>query len=219
MSTDASDDVIGIYQRHAATFDEQRSRSLFEAPWLDAFTDALPGPKVLDLGCGTGVPMAAALIEGGCAVTGIDGAAAMIDRARRRFPRARWQVADMRHLPPLGRFDGVIAWHSFFHLPPDDQPAMIARFGALLNPGGAVLFTSGTEHGHAMGQLGGEPLYHGSLDSAAYRDLLARAGLTVLRHVERDPDCGGATVWLAVRDADPAPPDENAPGRAAQPCR
>lgn len=108
----------------------------------------------------------------------------------------------MRKLPPLGRFHGLIAWHSFFHLKPEDQRPMFEVFGRHSRPGAALMFTSGTTHGGAIGTFAGQPLYHGSLDSDEYRRLLHSSGFEVIRHIENDPACGGATVWLAKKVLD-----------------
>ena len=66
--------------------------------------------------------------------------------------------------------------------------------------GAALMFTSGTAHGEAIGSFAGGPLYHASLDAEEYRALLARNGFILLRHVGNDPACGGATIWLARRE-------------------
>ena len=55
----------------------------------------------------------------------------------------------------------------------------------------------GAEAGEAIGSWQGEPLYHGSLDTAEYRALLEADGFEVLEHVVGDPGCGHATIWLA----------------------
>ncbi|WP_428249159.1 hypothetical protein [Ferrovibrio sp.] len=52
-------------------------------------------------------------------------------------------------------------------------------------------------HGEAIGSFEGEPLYHGSLDAAEYRSLLAAQGFEVVSHVVQDPTCGRHTIWLA----------------------
>jgi len=189
--------IAGIYDRNAGEWLRLRGRRLIERHWLAAFLRALPGDRVLDLGCGTGVPMAAALIARGCRVTGVDAAPGMVRRARARFREGRWLVADMRALPALGRFDGILAWHSFFHLPAEDQARMVRTFRRHAAPGAVVMFTSGTECGEAIGRLGGEALYHASLATGDYRALLAAQGFRLLRHVEQDRRCGGATVWMA----------------------
>ncbi|WP_336097262.1 class I SAM-dependent DNA methyltransferase [Roseovarius sp. CH_XMU1461] len=195
----ASERVVGLYDDHTALWRALRSGDLIETRWLDRFVEIArqAGPELLDLGCGTGEPIGRYLIERGFRVTGVDGAAAQIETARLTFPDQVWIKADMRDLPELGKFDGVLAWHSLFHLRPEDQRPLLARLGALCRPGAALMFTSGTSEGEEIGEFAGQPLYHGSLDRAEYRARLERAGFEVIAHQESDPACGGATVWLA----------------------
>ena len=191
-------EVTETYDKIAAWFDGARSRTLIERPYLDELTGALrPGAAILDLGCGVGEPIMRYLVERGFAVTGVDASAAMIAIARPRFPGTPLLVGDMRRLDLGRRFGAVIAWHSFFHLPHDDQRAMFAVFAEHLEPGGLLMFTSGDEHGEVWSENGGEALYHASLDAGEYRRLLAAHGFALLRHAANDAACGGATVWLA----------------------
>lgn len=192
------DAVIGLYQRHAARFDTLRGRQLQEAVWLGRFLAPMrPGASVLDIGCGSGEPIARHLIEQGCAVTGIDSSPALIALCRERFPDRDWIVADMRRLSLGRRFDGLIAWDSFFHLGFDAQRAMMPVFRAHAAPGAVLMFTSGPRHGEAIGEFEGEPLYHASLAETEYRALLDENGFDVIAHVADDPSCGGHTIWLA----------------------
>ncbi|RYE72982.1 MAG: class I SAM-dependent methyltransferase, partial [Hyphomicrobiales bacterium] len=130
-----------------------------------------------------------------------DSSAPLIALCRERFPQQDWLVADMRELALGRRFDGLIAWDSFFHLTPDDQRRMFPLFRQHTREGAALLFTSGPGHGEAIGSFEGEPLYHGSLDPAEYRARLDTNGFAVVEHVVEDPDCGGHTIWLAQRPA------------------
>lgn len=205
LSHPAADTVIPLYQDHAATFVARRGRALIEHAWLSRFLALLPATaaKVLDIGCGNGVPMARHLIQAGCRITGVDTSPPLLASARTTFPDHTWLAQDMRRLDLSDQFHGLLAWHSFFHLKPADQRPMFATFQRLAAPGAALMFTSGTHLGEAIGDLAGQPLYHGSLDCLEYQDLLAQHGFTVLRHVECDPDCGGATVWLARQSGMP----------------
>lgn len=190
--------IIEIYQRHALAFDGARGKSLLERPWLERFAALLPaGSAILDIGCGSGEPIARHFIEAGYRVTGIDASPPLIDLCKARFPGQSWQVADMRALALGRQFDGLIAWDSLFHLTPEDQRGMFAIFAANAAPGAALIFTSGPSHGVAIGSFEGEPLYHGSLNAAEYRELLGLNGFEVVAHTVEDPDCGGHTVWLA----------------------
>lgn len=209
--------IVPLYDRTVDAWDAARGRALrLEGAWLDRFVAALPpadaaepdgARAVLDLGCGTGHPMAHALLARGLRVTGVDAAPAMVARARAAVDpahaaRADWRAGDMRTLALGRRFAGVLAWHSFFHLAADDQRATIATFAAHAAPGAALMFTSGPSAGEAIGTWEGEPLHHASLDPAEYRALLAAHGFTVVAHVAEDAECGGATVWLARREAE-----------------
>lgn len=190
-------DVWRFYQRHADRFDRERGKSLIERPYLDAVTSGLKaGAAILDLGCGTGEPIAAHFIEHGYAVTGVDAAPAMITLCRQRFPRADWIEADMRTLALGRRFGAIIAWDSFFHLDQDEQRAMFPIFERHIGPAGLLLFTSGPRAGVVIGSLYGEDLFHASLDPDEYGSLLDTSGFRVLRFQPEDPKCGGHTVWL-----------------------
>ncbi len=199
---DAAADILGLYQRHAAAWDAARNRGgpLMEEGWLARFTAWLPeGGSVLDLGCGSGAPMATRLAARGFRITGIDSAPGMIQRATARLPGHEFLVADMRRLDLGRRFHGILAWDSFFHLQPDDQRAIFTIFAAHASPGAALMFTSGPAAGIAMGVFEGEPLYHASLDPEEYRNLLAAHGFAERAFVPNDASCGGHCIWLASR--------------------
>lgn len=192
--------IVGLYERHARAFDEARGKTLFEAAWLARFLALVPaGGTILDIGCGSGEPIARHLIAQGHAVTGVDSAPSLIGLCRARFPGQTWVVGDMRGLALGRRFDGLIAWDSFFHLSPADQRGMFAVFRDHAAAGAALMFTSGPAHGEAIGSFEGEPLYHASLDAAEYRALLAANGFAVVAHAVEDATCGGHTIWLARR--------------------
>jgi len=197
MSSEA-DAIIGLYQRHAQAWARDRGDQLFEQAWLDRFRGPLPpGATLLDIGCGSGDPIARYFIERGYALAGVDASPAMIAICESKFPDRAWRVADMRRLSLSETFAGILAWDSFFHLQPDDQRGMFPIFRNLAAPGARLMFTSGPGHGEAIGKFHNEPLYHASLDSAEYRALLDANGFEVVAHVVEDPDCGGHTIWLA----------------------
>lgn len=193
-------DTRAVYEALAREFDRDRNKSLMERFYLDRVLSHLAdGASVLDLGCGSAEPVAKFFIDNGCRVTGVDAAAAMLAICRERYPTHTWIENDMRTLDLRRRFDAVIAWDSFFHLPANDQRAMFPVFAQHAAAGAPLLFTSGPQAGVAMGAIHGHALYHASLDSAEYETLLAANGFKVLLHRIEDPDCGKHTVWLALR--------------------
>jgi SAM-dependent methyltransferase len=190
--------IIGLYDRNAQEWDEARSRGLFERAWLDRFIDLIPSrASILDIGCGSGEPLAGYFIRAGYDLVGIDSSPAMIAVCAARHPRNEWHVADMRTLS-LGRtFAGILAWDSFFHLTQDDQRRMFQIFREHAAPRAALMFTSGPSSGVAMGVFAGEPLFHASLDPNEYRALLSAHGFETVAHVTEDEATGGHTIWLA----------------------
>jgi SAM-dependent methyltransferase len=195
-----------VYERNAALYDARRAKVLFEKTWLDRFLSALrPGGTILDIGCGTGDPIAAYLRSGGFRIIGVDASRAMLDIARTRFPEGDWRHADMRALDLGESFDGIIAWDSFFHLTPEEQRATISRFAAHLAPGGALMLTVGPEAGEVAGHVGADPVYHSSLSREDYAQCLARDGLDIVSFAPEDPDCDFHTILLALKTpAEPA---------------
>jgi len=191
-------DVYKVYDKIADWFFENRYTGLLEKKYLDKLLSSVPAnATILDLGCGTGKPIMEYLLEKNLKVTGIDASSKMLEIARRNFPQETFIEQDMRLLDLNKKFDAIIAWDSFFHLPPADQPQMFARFKKYLNLGGILIFTSGTQHGEAWGLNGGENLFHGSLDTTEYQLLLNKHNFKTISHTVEDPECCGATVWVA----------------------
>lgn len=189
-----------IYERNAARFDRERPKALHERAWLDRFLDCLaPGGHVLDAGCGTGDPVAHYMAGRGFRVTGLDASEAMLAIARTRFPDGDWRLGDMRSVDLPERFDGIIAWDSFFHLTADEQRDTLPQFARLLAPGGALLLTIGPEAGEVTGRVGDDSVYHASLAPEDYDSILAAHGLGVIAFVAEDPDCDFRTLLLAAK--------------------
>jgi len=192
------DDILPAYEAEATRWARERNQSLWERPALEAVVNGRPpGLAVLDLGCGSGQPIAQWFVQRGDAVTGVDGAEAMIAEFRRRVPQAEAVRADMRTLSLGRRFDVIVAFNSFFHLSPDDQRAMFPRFALHAALGARLLLTTGPKESEAIGQVGTSPVYHASLDPDVYRAMLAAAGFRVIWFRPEDTALQGHSVWLA----------------------
>jgi cyclopropane fatty-acyl-phospholipid synthase-like methyltransferase len=113
--------------------------------WLSARLE--PGARVLDLGCGTGLPTARQLVNAGLRVTGVDLSEGMLRLARANVPEAEFHqadIADLRTGGPfgprgkhdLGRFDGITAFFALLMLPRREIPHALGALHDLLEPHG-----------------------------------------------------------------------------------
>jgi ubiquinone/menaquinone biosynthesis C-methylase UbiE len=193
--------VFESYEYLVEWFDQHRTKDLsLERSYLNLIMEDLPqNAKILDLGCGTGDPLAKFFIENGHYVTGVDGSHRMISLCKERFPDHRFIVSDMREIILKEKFDLVLAWHSFFHLPQEDQRKMFKKFSNFTKVGGLLVFTSGTDASEEWGNNGGIDLYHASLSTEEYRTLFESGGFQIIIHNICDPNCGEATVWIAKK--------------------
>ena len=187
-----------VYERQATEYDRRRSKALFEARWLVRFAARLrPGDHVLDLGCGTGDPIARWFMAEGFDVTGVDFSQAMLAIARKRWPEGDWRHADMRHFELGQQFGGIIAWNSFYHLTADEQTGCIARMARHLRPDGMLMLTVGPRAGEVSGTVGEELVYQASLSPADYATCLEENWLRVTGFLAEDPETESHTILMA----------------------
>ena len=129
-------DAIG--DRYDEAFPHKEGQ-VASAEWLIGSLSA--GARVLDLGCGTGIPTARQLAQGGLDVVGVDLSDRMVTLARRQVPTGTFHRADIADLRPdgprdLGRFDAVAAFFSLLMLERAEIPLAVRTIHHLLVPGG-----------------------------------------------------------------------------------
>jgi cyclopropane fatty-acyl-phospholipid synthase-like methyltransferase len=158
------------------------------------------GDRVLDLGCGCGVPATATLAER-FVVTGVDISPVQIDRARRLVPAALFVCQDMTHAEfPPESFEAIVSFFAIIHLPIEEQPGMFAKLSHWLRPGGYLLATvgdrawTGTED-----DWHGAPMYWSHADRKTYLSWLEESGFEVLWTRFIPEGSSGHTLVLAKR--------------------
>ena len=141
------------------------------------------GARVLDLGCGCGIPATHELARH-YTVTGVDLSPVQIERARTLVPRATFVCADMSEIDfEPGSFDAVTAFYSIINVPLDHQPELFHRIARWLVPGGWLLAIVGrfpwTGIEPNFRGVKDVPMYwsHGSITD--YRRWLTEAGFTI----------------------------------------
>ena len=99
-----------------------------------------PPFAILDFGCGPGRDLRAFAALGHAAI-GLDGTAQFVEMARAESGCEVWQQDFLALDLPDGRFDGVFANASLFHVPSAALPRVLRQLRATLADGG-VLFSS-----------------------------------------------------------------------------
>ncbi|EZG10836.1 hypothetical protein H106_00409 [Trichophyton rubrum CBS 735.88] len=120
--------------------------------------------KVLDVGCGTGRPIAEALCAAELDVTGIDLSTEMVEMCKRRFPSAKFIKTDMTKFRPQQKFDAVFAVLSLFHVSHRESYSMLFKFADWLKEGGRLFIT--TIYSHDLVDRGAKPDSQGIIDLA-----------------------------------------------------
>jgi SAM-dependent methyltransferase len=137
-----------------------------------------PGARVVDLGCGAGIPATRELASHGLQVLGVDFSAVQLRRARQLVPAARLVQADMAtlQLRPASA-DAVVAFYSLIHLPLTDQQALFPRIRGWLRPGGYFLAIVGAGPWTGTAPYLGADMFWDHAGTAAYLRWLRAARL------------------------------------------
>ncbi|MEM9595051.1 MAG: class I SAM-dependent methyltransferase [Acidobacteriota bacterium] len=190
------------YDEIAGWFAAARSPEVGVAD-LAAFAEALPSEaRVLDVGCGDGVPISRWLLREGFDLTALDSSGEMVRRYRTHFPEVPLHHLQVQGASfPPGSFDGVVAWGVLFHLAEADQGETLRRISTWLEPGGRLLFTAGDVRGTVESEMDGVTFRYISLGVDGYQSLLGEAGMVLERH---DQDAWGNTVFFAAKTKDSA---------------
>lgn len=195
------------YDALSARYDEAAGASGKYDPWLGSLIASLPpAAAVVDLGCGSGVPVARDLVAAGHRVTGVDFSRVQVRRARQLVPAATILESDLttvRFSP--GSLDLVSAFYSIGHVPLPEQPALLHRVAGWLRPGGRFAATTGHQEwtGTEADWLGGgTPMWWSHANAGTYRRWLSAAGLRVETETILDAcadSVDGAVLFLARR--------------------
>lgn len=204
QARDPRDVVRRGYDALSARYDEWSGGAAKYAAWLGELAGRLPpGAAVLDLGCGSGQPVARTLAAAGCQVAGLDISGVMIRRARQLVPAAAFVQADMSSAAFASEsFDAVVSFYALIHVPLDDQLPLLRRAAGWLRPGGLLVATTGYRawEGYDAGWLDGEtPMWWSHADAATYRSWLRQAGLVIEREQFVPEGPGGHALFWASR--------------------
>ena len=166
--------------------------------------------KVLELGCGAGLPVTKALTQHVAEVVANDYSEEQIALAKANAPLAKFIHGDMTQLDfPSERFDAVVAFYSFFHVPREQHKALIENVSDWLRKDGLLLFTYSSHAEEGIYPLFlGTKMYFSSFGTEQILNIVKSCGFTIVDQQVRaqgnvedltDPDNDTSFLWVLAR--------------------
>jgi trans-aconitate methyltransferase len=130
---------------YASIWRTSRIPNEMEKKWLDKLQNLIPShARVLDLGCGPGIPFDSYLVDSGHIVTGIDISALHIEEAKKNVPTGTFIKGDFSEYQFDEKFNAIASFYAIFHIPREEHKALFEKMHNLLEPKGIILVTLGT---------------------------------------------------------------------------
>jgi len=170
------------YNAIAEQYLEKRTMKSTDFALLDDFVQQLqPYAKVLDAGCGAGIPVTRVLSEN-FDITGVDFSEKQIELAKKNVPDATFICQDMTQLDfPAQSFDGICSYYAIIHIPRKEHRALLENFYRVLKPGGITLLCLGADDvpddTHSFHNI---QMYWSHFDAATYKLMLKEIGFSIL---------------------------------------
>ena len=145
MNSNPKKMVSSGYDKIAETYLKWTTGSSLRQYWLHEISSKLaPSARILELGCGAGVPVAQYFQNKGFQVVGVDGSSRQIELAQQNSPRSEFINGDMTTIDfSDASFDAVTAFYSIIHVPRTEHHKLLRRILFWLKPGGLTLLCMG----------------------------------------------------------------------------
>jgi SAM-dependent methyltransferase len=183
------------YNQIADRYLAGRDRDAENVRLLNDFIELLaPKSKVLDAGCGAGIPIAKMLAEH-FDVIGVDFSEAQIELAKKNVPNAHFFCQDMTKLDfPDESLDGICSYYAIIHIPREEHASLLTNFYRMLRTGGIVLLCLGAEDlVDDIDDFLGTRMYWSHYNSETYLKMLKESGFTIIwSKLIKDETCEGA---------------------------
>jgi SAM-dependent methyltransferase len=171
------------YNAIAASYLTTRTDASDDVQLLQELIARLPqGAKVLDAGCGAGVPVAKILSQY-YDVTGVDFAETQIELARQLVPNANFICHDIVDLDlPDCTFDAVCSYYAIIHIPRREHPQLLGNLSRMLKAGGLALLCMGADdlESDIDENYHGSPMFWSHYDALTNQRLVRDAGLEII---------------------------------------
>jgi len=116
--------------------------------------------RILDVGCGAGVPVIEFFVKAGFEVVGMDFSESMLRLARNNVPRAQLVMGSMTELGFRDdSSDGLTAFYSIIHVPREKHLSLFQSFHRILKPEGVMLTCMGSDEWEAVDEYYGTRMF------------------------------------------------------------
>ena len=96
--------------------------------------------RVLDAGCGSGIPVARQLLEAGHDVAGLDFSSGQLSLARSNLAKCQLVQGNLTNLPfSSGSFDAVVSYYAIIHVPREEHEALLREIRRVLRHNGRAV--------------------------------------------------------------------------------
>jgi SAM-dependent methyltransferase len=177
--------------------------------YVDKILDGVPhAAKVLDLGCGTGNPIASHLAQRGYRVIGVDQSKEMLRIAGDIVSEAKLIHADMVEVEFTDKFAAAVAWDSIFHVERKYHSVIYRKLNHALEIGGRLLLSVGgsdvTDAASAdsnsegfTSEMFGQTFFYSGYEPKVARRLLEAQGFEIEMWEVDDPSSRGHIAVIA----------------------
>jgi 2-polyprenyl-3-methyl-5-hydroxy-6-metoxy-1,4-benzoquinol methylase len=157
--------------------------------YVDRILEGLPvGAKVLDLGCGTGNPIARHIVDRGFSLVGVDQSNELLKIAKTIVPEATFIHGDMIETELAGIFSAAVAWDSIFHVERKNHSAIYRKLANSLEIGGRLLLSV---------EMFGRTFFYSGYAPNVARKLLEAEGFEIEVWEVDDPSSRGHIAVIA----------------------
>ncbi|MGV8171694.1 MAG: class I SAM-dependent methyltransferase [Candidatus Woesearchaeota archaeon] len=173
---------------YAKVYDRAKNRlDLFDKLMCDELISRLDKhSKILDLGCGIGLPHDKYFVDNNMDLMGIDISEKHIALAKKNVKNAKYLVGDFFSKDVKGKFDAIVSYFAIFHIPREEHKKLFERINSLLNKNGYILITLGAEEMKCdvNPDFVGAPMAWSSYSIEKNKKLVQEAGFTIIMAIE-----------------------------------
>jgi cyclopropane fatty-acyl-phospholipid synthase-like methyltransferase len=171
---DSYDKIAPMYARERNQFENNEH--------LNRLVNLLnPNSLVLDVGCGSGLPVDQYLIDYGHRVIGIDVSEKQIELARKNVPEGIYEQKDMLDLKEYEyNVDAIVSFYAVFHTPREQHEDILRKCHSYLTGEGLLLVTMGASDWEGKENFHGEEMWWSHYGPEKNKKIIESAGFAII---------------------------------------